>query len=119
MKFYRIMAVSRRVFRDVANDKRTLAMLFIAPIFAMTVFGLAFSGDVEGVDVIVVNQDQGFTNLQGNTTYLSQNIISNLDTKVLTIENSTNPDEARQKVVDGQASAVFIFSGKFSPKAFF
>ena len=48
MKFYRIIAVSRRVFRDVANDKRTLAMLFIAPIFAMTVFGLAFSGDVKG-----------------------------------------------------------------------
>jgi len=118
MKFYRIMAVSRRVFRDVANDKRTLAMLFIAPIFAMTVFGLAFSGDVEGVDVIVVNQDQGFTNLQGNTTYLSQNIISNLDTKVLTIENSTNPDEARQKVVDGQASAVIIFPGNFTQNAF-
>lgn len=118
MKFYRIMAVSRRVFRDVANDKRTLAMLFIAPIFAMTVFGLAFSGDVEGVDVIVVNQDQGFTNLQGNTTYLSQNIISNLDTKVLTIENSTNPDEARQKVVDGQASAVIIFPENFTQNAF-
>lgn len=61
MKLYRVLAVSRRVFRDVVNDKRTLAMLFLAPIFAMTVFGLAFSGDVEDVNTIVVNQDQGFT----------------------------------------------------------
>ena len=58
MKFYRVMAVSRRVFRDVANDKRSLVLLFLAPIFAMCIFGLAFSGDVEDVDVIIVNQDQ-------------------------------------------------------------
>ncbi len=117
MKFYRIMAVVRRVSRDVANDKRTLAMLFIAPIFAMTVFGLAFSGDVEGVDVAVVNQDQGFTTTPGNTTYLSEKIISNLDTKVLNIRNISNPNEARQKVVDGQASAVIIFPENFTQNA--
>jgi ABC-2 type transport system permease protein len=118
MKFYRIMAVSRRVFRDVANDKRTLAMLFLAPIFAMTIFGLAFSGDVEGVNVIIVNQDQGFTPPLGNTTYLSEKVISHLDTKVMTIQNMSNPEEARQKVVDGQASAVIIFPGNFSQNAF-
>jgi ABC-2 type transport system permease protein len=117
MKFYRVMAVCRRVFRDVANDKRTLAMLFIAPIFAMTVFGLAFSGDVEGVDVIIVNQDQGFTNPLGTTTYISQTIISHLDTKVLIIQNMSNHDAARQKVVDGQASAVIIFPENFTENA--
>jgi ABC-2 type transport system permease protein len=33
-------------------------MLFLAPIFAMCVFGLAFSGDVEDVNVVIVNQDR-------------------------------------------------------------
>nr|WP_319373315.1 ABC transporter permease [uncultured Methanobacterium sp.] len=117
MKFYRIMAVSRRVFRDVANDKRSLAMLFLAPIFAMCVFGVAFSGDVEGVNVIIVNQDQGFTPPMGNTTYLSETIISHMDTKVLNIQNSDNVDEARQKVTDGQASAVIIFPENFTRNA--
>lgn len=117
MKFYRIMAVARRVSRDVANDKRTLAMLFIAPIFAMTVFGLAFSGDVEGVDVVVVNQDQGFTTSPGNIVHLSEKIISNLDTQVFYIQNMSNPDDARQKVVDGQASAVIIFPKNFTQNA--
>jgi len=111
------MAVSRRVFRDVANDKRSLAMLFLAPIFAMCVFGVAFSGDVEDVNVIIVNPDQGYTPPMGNTTYLSQTIISNLDTEVLNIQNMNNVDEARQKVTDGSASAVIIFPENFTQDA--
>ncbi len=117
MKFYRLMAISRRVFRDVANDKRSLAMLFLAPIFAMCVFGVAFSGDVENVNVIIVNQDQGFTNPLGETTYLSQEIINNLNTTTLGIQNMSNIDEARIKVENGQASAVIIFPEDFSKNA--
>ncbi|MCE5215004.1 MAG: ABC transporter permease [Methanobacterium sp.] len=118
MKFYRIMAISRRVFRDVANDKRSLAMLFLAPIFAMCVFGVAFSGDVENVNVIIVNQDQGLTSPLGGTTYLSTEIINNLNTTTLNIQNMTNLDEARLKVENGQSSAVIIFPEDFSKNAF-
>lgn len=114
MKFYRIMAVSRRVFRDVVNDKRSMAMLFLAPIFAMCIFGVAFSGDVEGVNVIIVNQDQGYTPPFGNTTHLSDKIISHMDTTVVNIENMTNLDDARQEVTDGKASAVIVFPENFT-----
>jgi len=118
MKFYRVMAVSRRVFRDVANDRRSLAMLFLAPIFAMCVFGVAFSGDVEGVNVIIVNQDQGFTPPFSNTTtYLSQNITSNLNTTTLNIQNMSSVDDARAKVENGQASAVIIYPENFTKNA--
>lgn len=118
MKFFRIMAISRRVFRDLANDKRSLAMLFIAPIFAMCVFGVAFSGDVEGVNVIIVNQDQGFTPpFSGETTYLSKEIINNLNTTILNIQNMNNIDEARLIVEKGQASAVIVFPEDFSKNA--
>lgn len=117
MKFYRIMAVSRRVFRDIANDRRSLGMLFLAPIFAMCVFGVAFSGDVEGVNVIIVNQDQGFTSPLGETTYFSTDIINNLNTTTLNIDNMSNVDEARLKVENGRASAVIIFPENFSKNA--
>lgn len=117
MKFYRIMAVSRRVFRDVANDKRSLVLLFLAPIFAMCIFGLAFSGDVEDVNVIIVNQDQGFTPPMGETTYFSEKIISNLDKEVLNIQNMSNVDEARKEVKEGKSSAVIIFPEEFSKNA--
>jgi len=117
MKFYRIMAVSRRVFRDVGNDKRSLAMRFLAPIFAMCVFGLAFSGDVEDVNVVIVNQDQGYTPPLGSTTYLSQTLISHLGTKVLNIQTMDNVEQARQQVMDGKTSAVIIFPENFTQNA--
>jgi ABC-2 type transport system permease protein len=118
MNFYRVNAIIRRVFRDVANDKRTLAMLFLAPVFAMTIFGLTFSGDVEDVDVVIVNQDHGFAPPLGNTTYLSKTIILNMDTQVLSIEYMDDPTKARQKVVDGKAYAMIQFPENFSDNAF-
>jgi ABC-2 type transport system permease protein len=117
VKLYRIFAVSRRVFRDVLNDKRSLAMLFLAPIFAMTVFGIAFSGDVEDVKVIIVNQDLGYTSPLGNTTSLSDTIISNIDPQVLNMQNISNLDEARQEVIDGKASAMIYFPENFTKDA--
>lgn len=117
MKFYRVTAVSRRVFRGVVNDKRSLVLLFLAPILAMCVFGVAFSGDVENVKVIIVNQDQGFTPPMGETTYLATEIVDNLNTTTLNIQNMTSIDDARREVESGQASAVIIFPEDFSKNA--
>jgi ABC-2 type transport system permease protein len=117
MKFYRIMAVSRRVFRGVVNDKRSLVLLFLAPILAMCVFGIAFSGDVENVNVIIINQDQGFTPPMGDTIYLADEIVNNLNTTTLSIHNMTSIDDARAEVESGQVSAVIIFPEDFSENA--
>lgn len=117
MKLYRIMAVSRRVFRGVVNDKRSLVLLFLAPILAMCVFGVAFSGDVENVNVIIINQDQGFTPPMGDTIYLADEIVNNLNTTTLSIHNMTSIDDARAEVESGQASAVIIFPEDFSENA--
>lgn len=72
--------MTKRVFRNIRNDKRTIGLIFIAPIFAMFVFGLAFSGNLEDVTTIIVNHDQGITLPNGNNLSLSNNVISNLNT---------------------------------------
>ncbi len=119
MKSYRIFAVTKRVFRDIKNDRRTLGLIFIAPIFAMFVFGLAFSGDVEDVHVIIVNKDEGFVVPIKNTTLsLSDDIISNLDKDVLDIEYMDNENNAINKVKDGKAYAVIIFPEDFTKNAY-
>lgn len=117
MELYRVMAVSRRVFRGVVNDKRSLVLLFLAPILAMFVFGVAFSGDVENVKVIIVNQDQGFTPPMGDTVYLASEIVDNLNTTTLNVEDMTSTDDARGEVESGKASAVIIFPEDFSRNA--
>ncbi|MBI5681357.1 MAG: ABC transporter permease [Methanobacterium sp.] len=118
MKFYRALAVTKRVFSDIRNDRRTLALIFLAPILAMSVFGLAFSGDVENVHVIVVNHDKGFTAPGGNYTSLSGEIISNLDKKVLDIEYVDNEEVAIEQVKNGKAYATIIFPEKFTENVY-
>ncbi len=118
MKLYRVLAVTRRVFSDIRNDKRTLALVFVAPIFAMFVFGLAFSGDVENVHVIVVNHDKGFTVPGGNFTSLSDEIISNLDQNTLDITYMDSNELAVDQVEKGKAYAVIIFPEKFTENVY-
>jgi len=118
MKLYRVFAVSRRVFGEIRNDRRTLALLFIAPIFAMFVFGLAFSGDVENVHVIIVNNDKGFTVPGGNYTSLSDEIISNLDQNTLDITMMDSEELAVSQVEAGKAYAVIVFPEKFTENVY-
>jgi ABC-2 type transport system permease protein len=107
----RSLTITKRVLFELKNDKRTLAMIFIAPIFAMTVFGLAFSGDVHDVKVIVVNEDQGYLAPIGAVNIsISQMIIDNIDKSVLDISYSSDVDASIQKVKNGEAYAVIVFS---------
>lgn len=113
MKFYRILSVVKRLFRDLRNDRRTPALIFIVPLFAMFIFGLAFSGDVKNVRVIVVNNDEGvLTGIQ--TISLSEKIILNLDREVMDVEMMDNADDAQKQVENGKAYAVIVFPKTFS-----
>ena len=63
MNIHRAFAITKRIFRGLRHDRRTVALMFLAPIVAMCVFGLAFSGDVKDVNVVVVNLDTEFLSL--------------------------------------------------------
>ena len=119
MKLSRTLAVTKRVFREMRNDKRTVAMIFIAPIFAMFVFGLAFSGEVHNVNIIIVNDDAGFYNpLTNSTISFSKEIISNLDKEVLDVKYMSSEAEAVDAVKDGRAYGVLHFPMNFTQDVF-
>lgn len=118
MNLSRILAVTKRVFKDVKNDKRTIGLIFFAPILAMFVFGLAFSENIEDVKTIVVNHDTGFQIPGGENLSLSDSIISNLNTTVLKIDYMDSEEAAVQRVTDGKAYAVIIFPENFTEIAY-
>ncbi|MBU7022871.1 MAG: ABC transporter permease [Theionarchaea archaeon] len=113
MKVYRCLAETKRVFKDLKNDRRTPALMFLAPLFAMFVFGVAFSGDVKNVPVIIVNDDEGAT-VQGTYVSLSEEIISQFDRQILDISILKSADEARNNVENGKALAAIIFPEHFT-----
>ena len=118
MRFMRPLRVARRLFRELRNDRRTLALIVVAPLFAMVVFGLAFSGEVKDVGVIVVNLDEGAgAPAGGGEISLSEMIIANLDDEVLDIEYGDSESTAVSKVEDGKAYAVIVFPEGFTTDA--
>ncbi|MFH1149238.1 MAG: ABC transporter permease [Actinomycetota bacterium] len=115
MRSPRFLTVTSRVFKELRNDRRTLALIVIAPVFAMFVFGLAFSGEVHDVPFIVVNQDQGAAPVPGAAIVsISGKIIANLDTKTLSISTESDPAKARSDIEDGDAYGALVFPQGFT-----
>jgi ABC-2 type transport system permease protein len=115
MNIRRAFSVTKRIFRGLRNDRRTVALMFLAPILAMCVFGVAFSGDVKDVHVVVVNQDEGYQP-PGVPVKVSiaDMIISNFDEDVLKVDYVDTKDEGVQRVEKGGAYGVIIFPQNFT-----
>jgi len=105
MKFSRAFAITKRIFRGLKHDRRTVALIVIAPILAMCIFGIAFSGDVTDAAVVVVNLDEG---------PLAARIISNLDEDTLDIRYMEREEEAVEEVENGEAWAAIVFPKDFT-----
>ncbi len=115
MSIGRTLTVTKRIFRGLRNDWRSLVMMFIAPVFAILVFGVAFSADVNGVTVAVVNQDEGYQ-IPPSTVPVSvaDAIVANLDTDVLTVREVATEAEAEDMVRRGDAYGMIVFPEHFT-----
>ena len=115
MRFRNVMLVSGKLFWSLKHDRRTMALILVAPVMAMLIFGLAFSGEVKDVNVIIINNDRGASIPGKNVTLmLSEQVISAIDSEVLKIERGDDLDAALEKVRSGNANSVIIFPANFS-----
>lgn len=114
MNARRMLAVSKRVFIDLRNDRRSLALIIIAPLFSMMVFGLAFSGDVKNVDILVVNMDTGVSLPAMGNVSLASRVIDNMDHEVLNIGTVDSLGAARESLERGDVWAVVYFPENYT-----
>ena len=55
----RTLTISKRVFKEFFRDKRTLAMMFVAPIFIMWLISIVFSANINSeITIASVNTPQ-------------------------------------------------------------
>jgi len=84
------------------------------------IFGYTFGGDVKGITVEVVNDDNGLpagtSPVLPNGLYLAENITNTFDRDVLAINMKTNDNEARRIVREGNAWAAVIFPANFTQR---
>ena len=60
----RILTISKRVFTEFFRDKRTLAMMFIAPIFIMWLISIVFSANTNSeITIASVNTPQSVVSI--------------------------------------------------------
>jgi ABC-2 type transport system permease protein len=115
MRPLKALLVTRRIFWSLRHDPRTVGLMCLAPILAMCIFGIAFSGNIENVKVIVVDHDVGATVPGLNVTVvISKLIIDNIDSKKLNIHYMDDEEGAVNLVKDGKYSSVIIFPEDFS-----
>jgi ABC-2 type transport system permease protein len=64
-------AIASRIFRQLSNDRRTIAMIVIVPIIMTLIFGYAFQGETFNNPIVVVNLDEGnpVLDLRYNTSF--------------------------------------------------
>ena len=59
MDIRRVVTLARRVFSQIVRDRRTLGLIFLAPIFILTLGGILFRSSPENLALGVVNEDEG------------------------------------------------------------
>jgi len=109
MKPARLFAVTTRVLQDLRNDRRQLALIFVAPLLVITIFGVTFTGDVKDVRVVVVNGD-----MAAGSNSLSNKVISNFDAGVLNVVYANTEGDGVAQIQNGSASAVIVFPSHFT-----
>ena len=121
MNARRTLAVSRRVLRGLRHDRRSMGLILVAPIMAMFVFGIAFSGEVSDVPVALVNLDTPVTLQNGTQVSLGDSIVAHLDRDLMRLSELEPAEGAAQEAVHmverGQARAAIIIPRDFSRDA--
>ena len=93
----KILAISKKVFLELLRDKRTLILLFIAPVFIMWLMNAAFSANTE-------------TNVSFAAVDVSDSIVKSLDdVKQIKAKDYKTESKANQALENQTVDAVLIF----------
>lgn len=96
----RIFAISKKVLTELLRDKRSLALLLLAPIFIMWLMNIAFSASTD-------------TNVQIASVNVSNAVKKSLDgVKHISTKGYKTEYAAKKALKDKKADAVLVYKGK-------
>jgi ABC-2 type transport system permease protein len=108
MSGHRVAAITRRLLQQFRHDRRTLALLFVAPLVILSLIGYLIRGGASAPDVGIANQDQGPA---GAT------IASALEKSSKIHAVTINATDGDAKLKDGSLGAYIVFPPDFSQLA--
>ncbi len=113
--------VMRNVLLRTVRDVRTVALILVMPLFFVLLYGNSFSGSYRGLDVIVVNEDNGLASVPtaelGRITLsveLADAFVVGLNEETFDVVTSDDPETAKMRVGTGGVRATIVFPNYFS-----
>ena len=105
--FRNIFSISKKEFIQIGRDRRSLMIIFVLPVFLLTLFGYAITLDVNTIKLGIYDKDRtetsrSFINSLGSTSYFE--IVANI--------NSEN--EADYLLDKGKAQCIAVIPVNFS-----
>lgn len=105
----RILHITRKEFIQAFRDPRMFAIIFIAPIFQLFLFGYAVTQDVRNITVAVMDLDRSVASRELVRSIFHSGYFSN--------QGSADSDEAiSQALVKGTCDMVLVFPRNFSDR---
>lgn len=108
MNARRTLTITVKVLRTLRHDKRSLGLMLVAPILAMSIFGFVFGAEVEHVPTAIVDEDAGPA---------ASRILGNVEENALDEREATSWAEARSLVDRGEVRAAIRFPANFTANA--
>ena len=108
MSGHRIGAITRRLLQQFRRDRRTLALLFVAPIVILALLGYMIRGSSSTPAVGIANEDQG---------PLGAMLASALERSTLIGASAIQASDGDSKLKDGSLAAYIVFPADFSQRA--
>jgi ABC-2 type transport system permease protein len=108
MSAHRIAAITRRLLLQFRRDRRTLALLFVAPIVILGLLGYLIRGSSSAPAVGIANEDQGA---------LGAMFASALEHSSLISATTIQASDGDAKLKDGSLVAYIVLPADFSSRA--
>jgi ABC-2 type transport system permease protein len=108
MSGHRVAAITRRLLQQFRRDRRTLALLFVAPLIILGLLGYLIPGSSSSPAVGIANEDTGPLGAMFASALERSSLIS-----ATTIQSS----DADAKLKDGSLVAYIVFPSDFSSRA--
>lgn len=107
----RVYVVALRIVRQLKRDKRTVGLITLAPIFLMTLFGYALSGDMSGIMLGIVDSDSRLHN-DGRQDLPTYAVLDHLRTfDGFDILHLGSESDAERLIRDGMLRGAVIIDG--------
>lgn len=110
----RIITLARRVIRQIAHDRRTVALVILAPMLMLSLGAVLFRLEPAPIRLGIVNADQGVSAPGVGVVAAGQRIADALTSSSSFTVTSLQPEEVDARLREGMVEGVILLPDDFS-----